>query len=236
METRKLTPAEIDKLFDFCRLNLIKYFEVQTELVDHFAMLIEERWSQFPELSFEKALDEVSKKFGGKNELAHIDKERVKAFRKKYNHLKIKELKGYFRFPKIVMTICLFLFLFEAMRICPNNKLLGFWISTLMYMTGVMLLIYHYSKIYVRGNNVKILFNKISVYSSISGISFSASILLTYIPEGSLLDSGNHLSNHSCLMFASLVSIVFVSLITDLVIHKKLRSHFDLQYPQFVKV
>lgn len=235
MTERKLTPEQIDELFVFCRRNSVKYYEAQSELVDHIALIIEKKWEQFPDFSFENALEEVRKKFGGRNGLARIGKEREKAFRKSYNQSLLKELILYFKFPKIALTLSLFLFLFEAMKICPNNKLFGFLTSLLMYMISIIFLIYHYAKIYVRGNNLKLLFNRIYIYSSISGISFSSPILLIYIPDGSFMYSGSHLSTHSCLIFAVLTSLMLVSLFADLAVHKKLRSLFNVQFPQFVK-
>lgn len=235
MTERKLSPEEIEQLFDFCRSHSIKYYETQAEIVDHIAISIEKEWEQFPNLSFENALDEVRNKFGGRSGLARISKERENAFRKSYNRLKFKELIGYFKFPKIVLSLCLFLFLFEAMKICPNNKLLGFWVSSLMYMISIWFLIYHYTKIYVQGNNLKFLFNRIAIYSSISGISISSPILLIYIPDGSFMYSGSHLNTRSCLIFAILTSLMLVSLFADLAVHKKLRNRFNLQFPQFVK-
>jgi len=235
MSERKLTPEQIDKLFDFCRRNSVKYYEAQTEIVDHIAISIEKKWEQFPDLSFENALDEVRNKFGGRSGLARISREREKAFRKSYNQLFIKELLAFFKFPKIALSFCLFLILFEAMKISPNNKLLGFSVSSFMYMTSICFLIYHFIKIYVRGNNFKFLFNRIAIYGSISGISFSSPMLLIIIPDGSFMYSGSHLSTHSCLIFAVLTSLTFVSLFADLAVHKKMRDLFDLQFPQFVK-
>ena len=59
-----LTKEQIDSLFDFCRVNGVKAYDVQVELVDHLANAIEERMAKHPDWSFHQALDVVFVSFG----------------------------------------------------------------------------------------------------------------------------------------------------------------------------
>ncbi len=59
-----LTKEQIDSLFDFCRAQGVKYYDVQVELVDHLANGIEEELAEHPDWSFQKALAVVFASFG----------------------------------------------------------------------------------------------------------------------------------------------------------------------------
>jgi hypothetical protein len=59
-----LTKEQIDYLFDFCKAQGVKYYDVQVELVDHLANAIEKELAQHSDWSFQKALDVVFASFG----------------------------------------------------------------------------------------------------------------------------------------------------------------------------
>lgn len=59
-----LTKEQIDSLFDFCRVNGVKPYDVQVELVDHLANGIEKELAEHPDWSFQQALDVVFASFG----------------------------------------------------------------------------------------------------------------------------------------------------------------------------
>ena len=60
----KLSPEQIERLYQFTRQHYVEYYDLQTELVDHLANAIEEQWTANPKLSFEQALQVEFKKFG----------------------------------------------------------------------------------------------------------------------------------------------------------------------------
>jgi len=59
-----LTKEQIDYLFDFCKVNGVKPYDVQVELVDHLANGIEKELAEHPDWSFHQALDVVFVSFG----------------------------------------------------------------------------------------------------------------------------------------------------------------------------
>ena len=59
-----LTKEQIDYLFDFCKVNGVKPYDVQVELVDHLANGIEKELAEHPDWSFQQALDVVFVSFG----------------------------------------------------------------------------------------------------------------------------------------------------------------------------
>ena len=53
----KLTPEQIDRLYQFTRQHYVEWYDLQTELVDHLANSIEAQWQENPKKnSFEDAL------------------------------------------------------------------------------------------------------------------------------------------------------------------------------------
>ncbi len=64
MAQRELSSEQIDRLFEFTYRKRVRYYDVQTEIVDHLATAIEELWKTKPDLPFEAALDRVYQSFG----------------------------------------------------------------------------------------------------------------------------------------------------------------------------
>lgn len=60
----KLNKQQINQLYLFTRQHFVEWYDLQSELVDHLANSIEDRWKENPKLTFEEALDLEFKKFG----------------------------------------------------------------------------------------------------------------------------------------------------------------------------
>ena len=45
---KQLNQAEIEQILHFLKQNKVPYFDVQLELVDHFASAIESNWETYP--------------------------------------------------------------------------------------------------------------------------------------------------------------------------------------------
>lgn len=129
---KKITAEQIDALYAFTVKHYIEYYDLQTELVDHLANAIEQRWVTEPKVPFEEALQDEFKKFGifGFTELAE---RRERVLSKKYNSLLWAYAKDFLKLPKVVLTLMFFsgvLFLFNKheiwMSILPFSALLVF--------------------------------------------------------------------------------------------------------------
>src|SRR6478736_1665434 len=110
----KLTPEQIDRLYQFTIQHYVEYYDLQTELVDHLANAIEQQWQENPKISFEDALQVEFKKFGIFGFMDVVEKRQL-ALNKKYNHIVWLQLKDFFKIPKIMGTglsiIIMFFFL-----------------------------------------------------------------------------------------------------------------------------
>ncbi|HET8838645.1 MAG TPA: hypothetical protein VFM82_06575 [Flavobacteriaceae bacterium] len=89
---RKVTKAEIEKLYDFTRKHYVEYYDLQTELVDHLANGMEARWQENPHLQFEENLQTEFKKFGIFG-FSEVVEKRKAAMEKKYFKLIFSEIK-----------------------------------------------------------------------------------------------------------------------------------------------
>ncbi len=56
---KTLTKVEIDQLYQFTKEHRIRYYDLQSEVVDHLASAIEAKWEDNPNLPFQKVLNEV---------------------------------------------------------------------------------------------------------------------------------------------------------------------------------
>lgn len=104
----KLTQDQIQELYRFTRKHFVEHYDLQTELVDHLSNGIEEQWQEDPHLTFKEALNREFKKFGifGFHD---VIAEKTKAMNKRYWKILLRFLKEWFRLPKIVLTLLLFI-------------------------------------------------------------------------------------------------------------------------------
>lgn len=137
---KKLTEEQITKLFAFCRKKEIYAYDLQIEIVDHLASSIEEQWQENPELSFGWALKNATQKFG-KNGLKHLEHKIRRQLHRNFNLILWKYFLQYFRWPKLVITVALFLSIFTLLRITPNNHLV---IMAIAGSISVFSIYYHY--------------------------------------------------------------------------------------------
>ena len=75
---RVLTKSEIDQLYDFVAVKDIPYYDVQSEIVDHLASLMEDRWAKGSQLNLEQMFLEVYKEFGEPENIYKLGGETIK--------------------------------------------------------------------------------------------------------------------------------------------------------------
>ena len=116
---KQLTQNQIQELFEFTKAHRVRHFDVQTEVVDHLASAIEEKWAMNPNLSFEKALNQVYTGFGifgfGKLEQEKTEVLNTKLLRKTW-----KYVKSFLTIPKIFLTILLIGLLHNFLLVVDN--------------------------------------------------------------------------------------------------------------------
>jgi hypothetical protein len=116
----KLTTQQIDHLYLFTRQHYVKWYDLQTELVDHLANAIETQWEENPKLTFDEALNAEFKKFGVFGFMDVVES-RQRVLGKKYNRIILKHFKTFFGVPKIIVTIVMTFSLFTILKAIQNN-------------------------------------------------------------------------------------------------------------------
>lgn len=137
----KITPEQIERLYQFTHQHYVEWYDLQTELVDHLANAIEQQWYENPNVHFEEALQTEFKKFGVFGFMDVVEK-RQAALNKKYNKIIWGHFKDFFSVPKIIITFSLigslFLMLknFKYAELISTTLIFGviitFWIGLLI--------------------------------------------------------------------------------------------------------
>lgn len=137
----KLTPEQIERLYQFTRQHYVEWYDLQTELVDHLANAIEQKWQENPNLDFEEVLQLEFKKFGVFGFMDVVEK-RQAALNKKYNKILWQHFKGFFSIPKIIITFSAIGSLFFLFRNLQQAELLItvlLWFVVITFWIGFIL-------------------------------------------------------------------------------------------------
>ena len=124
----KLTQEQIQELYAFTRKHFVEHYDLQTELVDHLANGIEQQILENSNLSFQEALNNEFKSFGVFG-FQDVITEKQRALSKHYWKIIFKFYKGFFKLPKIILTLGLSYLLFFILKISGiehHNKVLFF--------------------------------------------------------------------------------------------------------------
>lgn len=116
--THKISAEQIEQLYAFTRKHFVDYYDLQTELVDHMANAIEDRWQEQPNLTFDQALQIEFKKFGIFGFMSVVEQRQL-ALTKKYNKLIWISFRAFFELPKILLTIALIGIFYKSLTITP---------------------------------------------------------------------------------------------------------------------
>ncbi|ARN77279.1 hypothetical protein BST97_04380 [Nonlabens spongiae] len=118
----EISDEQIEKLYVFTRKHYVEHYDLQTELVDHLALGIEQQWQEHPNRSFDKALQKEFKKFGVFG-FTEIVEQRQKALSKKYMKFIWQHLKEYLTLPKCVFALSVTAALFYLIQILNLRSL-----------------------------------------------------------------------------------------------------------------
>ena len=108
MSKNQLPKDEILKLFAFVESKNVPYRDVQYEIVDHLASAMEDMKDRNPEWSYSKCLKETYSKFPITG-FAMLQLEKEKALNKYWRNKMLPYIKEFFKLPKIILTISIFL-------------------------------------------------------------------------------------------------------------------------------
>ena len=119
----KLNETQIDQLYLFTRKHFVEYYDLQTELVDHLANAIETQLQEFPNRTFDEALQIEFKKFGVFGFMEVVEK-RQTALSKKYAKIIWSHFKNFFHLPQIIGTLSAVGILFYILKISFYSEII----------------------------------------------------------------------------------------------------------------
>ena len=118
MELTKEQLLQIDNYIFSCG---IKFYDVRTEIIDHFANILEEKLDENPDLNFKKEIENIHRNFSDRG-FSKLLKEKTKSVQTKFYKQSLKHLITFFKLPKIIVSIALFYLLFLLMNLFENKE------------------------------------------------------------------------------------------------------------------
>lgn len=123
-----ITPQQTEQLFLFTKKKMVHYYDLQVELVDHLANMIEEIMENDPEISFDSALKKAYASFGLFG-FAHIVQQKENSLLAKYKKLWWKEMKNQFKWPEIMLSVIILISAWLLVNTFPAQLLGTFFLS-----------------------------------------------------------------------------------------------------------
>jgi predicted neutral ceramidase superfamily lipid hydrolase len=225
----KLTPEQIDRLYQFTRQHYVEYYDLQTELVDHLANAIEQQWQENPKLTFEEILQKEFKKFGVFGFMDVVEK-RQAALNRKYNGIIWNHFKAFFTIPKVILTTTLVGLTYFFLNISlykADVVLIAFVIIILSFYFFIIYFGYKNKKANAATHKKWLLKEIILGRSSIVG--------MIYLPIQIMLHSEKVLENSLGILSISflLVSLILIEYIMVVEIPKKAEAYLKETYPEY---
>lgn len=236
MTERKLTPEEIEQLFDFCRKHYVPEYDLQLELVDHLASAIEKQWETNPEIPFPVARIKSFEQFGIFG-FSKIKAQKEKELRRKYRQLFWKFTLEFYKLPKVLLTIVLTMVLFMLYRITNNY----FGVSVVIFGLIIVIDLFYAFWLFPRKYKIEITDNKpfmLINYLKSRQLGINMLFQVPLQSFGILKNLNYSYLNHPTIAFLTSLAIVTFSILIYVylfVLPAKIREHFTEQFPQFVK-
>ena len=131
----ELTKQQVLQLHNYIYVSGIKYYDIRTELVDHFANILEQRLDENPDLNFKREIEVIHKNFSNKG-FSKLLKQKTKAVTYKFFKQSLYNLLSFFKIPKILITALLFIVLFKAQFLF--SKIENFFLSLFLFAVLLM--------------------------------------------------------------------------------------------------
>ncbi len=232
---RTITPKETKELFKLCDKYGVFFYDVQIELVDHLASLIEDQWKKYPEISFQQGLKSAVLSFG-KSNFTKFAREKEKEVNRKYNLLLWKYFIEFYKWPKLLITITFTLGLLLLFEFFNQTKTIMLIYSGLVLVGFAFYLILIFPKYKIKGKS-----GELFLLATRQGQLMSISVILLQLP---LIINNvfklNEIDSIYNVFILGVISffIVFFSILlyaNTFFLSKKISEHFKEQFPEFAK-
>ena len=218
----ELTKNQIQQLHNFIKNKGVIWYDVRLEIVDHFANALEEKLKKKPDFDFTQAVNEIYKDFNDVK-FKKLIKEKSKIINTNLRQSAFSHFKGFFKLPKIILSILLFVVLSKAMIIIDNKEMFFTTLHVTLMIMAVISFIkgisYVHNKhqllamatvnhFFLAINSFAVIFNSINIFTKkIKFIEFYYFKILIYV------------------LFTLLIITVFY-------VYNKVRKEIQAQYPE----
>ena len=200
---KQLSKFEIAEIFAFLRMNGVKHYDLQLEMVDHFATQIEEKWAEYPNnWDFQHKILDVYNQIGPEG-FKKILEEKSGAIFRRGVHFGLSLLQRMLQIPQIMLSILLISTAYLALQ-NPSLQRSVFTFSILLPPL-VVLLVTIWTIFYSRKKNGRRLISleaNFGLFLLPNGLTF----FIHYINEtGSFPQEGWQLSIMAILVFIQII-------------------------------
>lgn len=224
MELTKEQIQEIDNYISACG---IKYYDVKMEIVDHFATKLEERLEENPTLDFKKALIEEHKKFSN-NGFKKLLSTKETATQNRFIKMSLAHLKTFFRLPKIILSVALFVVLYQTMQLFADKKDFFLGLTVVMMALFLVMLVRIFNEMRLKKTKFLILNQTHLFFQMVNMLLMFSNNGVSFRTEKSYLDNGYNTIHLAffVLMFLAYWSMEYV--------YQQNRKEVQKQYPNVV--
>lgn len=136
MEISKEQLLQIDQYLLKCG---VKFLDVRSEIVDHFASILEKKLKNNPGLDFNKETQNIHSNFKD-NGFKNLLKEKTKSVQKRFYKQSVAQLITFFKLPKILIMVALFCALYWSMSFMEETASFFSVLSGVLIFLGFRLL------------------------------------------------------------------------------------------------
>ncbi|QTD36512.1 hypothetical protein JL193_10165 [Polaribacter batillariae] len=135
----ELTNEQVLQIDNYVYVSGVKFFDVRSEIVDHFASKLEEKLTANPNVDIEKEIIEIHKNFGA-NGFRDFIEQKKKSVKKKFYVLTLRHLKTFFTLPKIIISTAIFVALVFTMNLLVDKEMFFSILSAILLALAFRLL------------------------------------------------------------------------------------------------
>lgn len=225
----KLTPQQIEQLYQFTRQHYVEWYDLQTELVDHLANSIETQWQENPKISFDDALQVEFKKFGVFG-FMNVVEQRELALNKKYNSIIWKHFKAFFTIPKIIGTLGFISSTFLTLSYLSNRTDVVLIVFTIIVLSFCLSIIFFSNK----NKKASKLTRKKWLFKEII-LGRSSLVGMTYLPIQIFIHSEKVMDNPFGVFIISflIIAMALIAYIILIEVPKKAEEYLKETYPEY---
>ena len=201
MDLSKEQLLQIDNYIFVCG---IQFCDVRTEVVDHFANILEQKLEENPALNFKHEIINIHKNFSD-NGFKKLLEEKTKSVTKKFYKQSFKHFITFFKLPKIIISVALFYGLYLLMNKFEDKEFFFLFINGFILLL-VLRIFYEHWKNERNKREPFLVLNKTNSFLQVVNFVFIAfNTVIDFRNEESFLNA----THNNCQLFAFVILLLF---------------------------